>query len=163
WERDADITAELVELGWQEVRVTAPMLRGARAVLRQVGAALERGRVRCAGRAAQAWSCCRRRFGPPSAAGAPRIAIAAARATGGGAASGGGVTGRAAGPWKGRARRGGAAQRGRGGRRGPQRPRPAGGAGGLGGVGGVGGVAGRGGGRGAMARAGRGAIASGEA
>lgn len=45
WERDAEITAELVELGWQVVRVTAPMLRSPRAVLRQVGAALERGRV----------------------------------------------------------------------------------------------------------------------
>lgn len=46
WEHDARVNAELAELGWQGVRVTGPMLRNPRTVLRQIGAALERGRAR---------------------------------------------------------------------------------------------------------------------
>ena len=46
WEYDARVNAELSELGWQVVRVTGSMLRNPRAVLRQIGAALERGRAR---------------------------------------------------------------------------------------------------------------------
>ncbi|MFN3340165.1 MAG: endonuclease domain-containing protein [Dietzia sp.] len=46
WEYDARVNAELPELGWQVVRVTGPMLRNPRAVLRQIGAALERGRAK---------------------------------------------------------------------------------------------------------------------
>ncbi|MDX2357979.1 hypothetical protein [Dietzia sp. PP-33] len=46
WEYDARVNAELAELGWQVVRVTGPMLRSTRTVLRQIGAALERGRER---------------------------------------------------------------------------------------------------------------------
>lgn len=45
WEFDAAINAALAELGWQVIRVTAPMLRSPRTVLRQVAAALERGRT----------------------------------------------------------------------------------------------------------------------
>lgn len=45
WEFDARVNAELSELGWQVVRVTGSMLRNPRTVLRQIGAALERGRA----------------------------------------------------------------------------------------------------------------------
>lgn len=44
WERDSRINAELAELGWQVVRITAQMLRNPSAVVRQIRAALVRGR-----------------------------------------------------------------------------------------------------------------------
>lgn len=44
WERDARINAELAELGWQVVRVTAQMQRNPATVLRQIRAALVRAR-----------------------------------------------------------------------------------------------------------------------
>lgn len=45
WEYDARVNAELAELGWQVIRVTGQMLRNPAAVLRQIAAALQRGRV----------------------------------------------------------------------------------------------------------------------
>lgn len=44
WERDSRINAELAEMGWQVVRITAQMMRNPAAVLRQIRAALARGR-----------------------------------------------------------------------------------------------------------------------
>ncbi|MFN3602090.1 MAG: DUF559 domain-containing protein [Dietzia sp.] len=44
WERDSRINAELAEVGWQVVRITAQMLRNPAAVVRQIRAALARGR-----------------------------------------------------------------------------------------------------------------------
>ncbi|MCT2120445.1 endonuclease domain-containing protein [Dietzia cinnamea] len=43
WEHDARVNAELAELGWQVIRVTAQMLRGPRTLIRQIEAALARG------------------------------------------------------------------------------------------------------------------------
>ncbi|WP_291079473.1 DUF559 domain-containing protein [Dietzia sp. UBA5065] len=43
WEHDARVNAELAELGWQVVRVTAQMLRNHATVIRQIQAALRRG------------------------------------------------------------------------------------------------------------------------
>ncbi len=45
WEFDAWANSELAELGWQNLRVTAPMMRSPVALIRKVGAALERGRI----------------------------------------------------------------------------------------------------------------------
>ena len=44
WEHDARVNAELAELGWQVIRVTAQMLRDPTTVLRQIESALARGR-----------------------------------------------------------------------------------------------------------------------
>ena len=44
WEYDARVNAELAELGWQVIRVTAQMLKTPATVLRQIGSALARGR-----------------------------------------------------------------------------------------------------------------------
>lgn len=44
WERDSRINAELAELGWQVVRITAQMLRNPAVVLRQIRSTLVRGR-----------------------------------------------------------------------------------------------------------------------
>lgn len=45
WEHDAQVNAELAELGWQVIRVTAQMLRSPATLLRLIDAALRRGRV----------------------------------------------------------------------------------------------------------------------
>lgn len=45
WEHDARVNAELAELGWAVIRVTGQMLRNPAVVLRQIAAALGRGRV----------------------------------------------------------------------------------------------------------------------
>lgn len=45
WEYDAWANSELRELGWQDIRVTAQMLRNEAALLRKIGSALERGRI----------------------------------------------------------------------------------------------------------------------
>lgn len=45
WEYDAWANAELAELGWTVIRVTAQMLRNPLVVLRQIEAALSRGRM----------------------------------------------------------------------------------------------------------------------
>lgn len=44
WEHDARVNAELAELGWQVIRITAQMLRSPAALMRQIEAALQRGR-----------------------------------------------------------------------------------------------------------------------
>ena len=45
WEHDARVNAELAELGWQVIRITAQMLRSPATVIRQIEAALCRGRA----------------------------------------------------------------------------------------------------------------------
>lgn len=45
WESDARVNAELAELGWQVIRVTAQMLRNHATVVRQIAVALQRGRA----------------------------------------------------------------------------------------------------------------------